>query len=119
VNDAAAGGSPGDFGDVAIGGAEVELPLDVWIPKPVQSDDVVVEDTTVQAAIVEIEMVVAESDLPGTDSVDSGTSTFGESNCPLANGETKATGMAARAAENFMLTIRCPRKLASPDRMFR
>src|SRR5262245_28192335 len=67
VNPAAAGGKIGRLADVAVGGDVVELPLGVWIEKPIQSAGQIVQNAAVDSLVVEIQVVVAGPDLPGPD----------------------------------------------------
>ena len=48
----------------------VELPFYIGVPKPVYTHSPIIEDTTVDSLVVQVEMVVSNTHLPGTHAAD-------------------------------------------------
>ena len=66
MDNTASGCPTGHLGDIAIGRDVVELPFHVRVPKPIQARSVVVQYTTIQSLVVQVQVVVSKAELPGT-----------------------------------------------------
>lgn len=68
MNHATAGGKGGDEVDVSVGRHIVPLELKVGIEEPVQAESSIVSHAAIEPTVVEIEVVVAEPELPSAHS---------------------------------------------------